>query len=259
LPRRANTSKAAILHSDRTQAERPLQRSAALLKTLAQPAILSPQSGTAPRGPMPPMPPRRPGTKPPATIHEQPPRLSPARTIAPIVPQTDPAQPDAWVNPPAPSPAVAEPPRQQAAPPAEEPSETGSNPAVAGSRTASVEAQKTPPTSTLHQPQPEGLVLYLAVLGEIRTVADLDGKAIALGAQEPAVERAIKQVFAAAGVTPIFVGDAQTDALRRLVAREVVAAPFLVGQPTELTSAVATLSRWDLRLLEIPLDLPRPR
>src|SRR3954462_6362177 len=116
FPRRANPSKAAILHSDRTQAERPLQRSATLLKTLAQPAILSPQSGTAPRGPLPPLPPRRPGTKPPATIHEQPPRLSPARTIAPIVPQTDPAQPDAWVNPPALSPAVAEPPRQQAAP-----------------------------------------------------------------------------------------------------------------------------------------------
>ena len=89
-------------------------------------------------------------------------------------------------------------------------------------------------------------------------MADLNGKPIALGAQEPAVERAIKQAFAAAGVTPIFVGDAQTDALHRLLAHEVVAAPFLVGRPIELTDEAATLSRSDLRLLELPLDLSQP-
>jgi len=64
--------------------------------------------------------------------------------------------------------------------------------------------------------------------------------------------------FVAAGVTPIFVGDAQTDALHRLLAREVVAAPFLVGRPIELTDEAATLSRSDLRLLELPLDLSQP-
>jgi TRAP-type uncharacterized transport system substrate-binding protein len=89
-------------------------------------------------------------------------------------------------------------------------------------------------------------------------VADLNGKPIALGAQEPAVERAIKQAFAAAGVTPIFVGDAQTDALHRLLAREVVAAPFQVGRPIELTDIATTLSGLDLRLLELPLDLSQP-
>jgi TRAP-type uncharacterized transport system substrate-binding protein len=119
----------------------------------------------------------------------------------------------------------------------------------------------TPSTSPLRQPEPKGSVLYLAVRSEIRTVADLDGKPIALGTQEPAVERAIKQAFAAAGVTPIFVGDAQTDAVQRLVAREIMAAPLgIIGQrpSTELTDVAATLSRSDLRLLELPLDLSQP-
>jgi len=99
------------------------------------------------------------------------------------------------------------------------------------------------------------------VHSEIRTVADLDGKAIALGAQKPAVEKAIKQAFAAAHVTPIFVGDAQTDALNRVATREVVAAPFLVGQPLtkELTGIAAMLAQSDLRLLEIPLGLLLPQ
>jgi len=104
-------------------------------------------------------------------------------------------------------------------------------------------------------------VLYLAVQSEIRTVADLNGKPIALGAQEPTVERAVKQAFAAAGVTPIFVGDAQTDEVQLLVDREVMAAPLGIGhQPaTELSDTAATLSQSDLRLLELPLDLPRPQ
>ena len=136
---------------------------------------------------------------------------------------------------------------------------TGSNPASAGSRTtASVEAQKTPSTSPPRQPEPERSVLYLAVPSEIRTLADLNGKPIALGAQEPAVESAIKEAFAAAGVAPIFVGDAQTDPMQRLVARKVMAAPFLVGEPIELTDIAATLPRSDLRLLELPLDLSQP-
>jgi hypothetical protein len=258
LPLRANPSNGTAPRFDRTPAEHPVQRSATRSKIPAQPAVLVAQSGTASRRPMPR---RQSASGLPAKIPEQLPRLSHARTTAPIVPQAGPAPPAPSVGPLARPPAVAEPPRQQADPSAEEPIVTGSNPALAGSRMASVEAQKTPSTSPLRQSEPEGSVLYLVVRGEIRTVADLNGKPIALGAQEPAVEKAIKQAFAAAGVAPIFVGDGSTDALDRLAAREVVAALFLVGQPrtTELTDIAATLSQSDLRLLELPLDLPRSR
>jgi len=260
LPHPANTSNAITLRFDETPAEHPDQRSAMRSKVLAQPAVLVAQSGTASRRPMP----RRQSTSGlPAKIPEQLPRFSPARTTAPIVPQAGPAPPAPSVGPLARPPAVAEPPRQQADPSAEEPTETGSNPALAGSRTtASAEARNTPSTSPLRQPEPKGSLLYLAVHREIRTVADLNGKPIALGAQEPAVERAIKRAFAAAGVTPIFVGDAQTDAVQRLVTREVMAAPlgiFSQRPATELTDTAATLSRSDLRLLELPLDLSRPQ
>src|SRR4051812_17698084 len=233
LPHPANTSNAAPLRFDPTpdaqHAGRPVQRSATRSKIPAQPAVLVAQRGAASRSPMPR---RQSASGLPAKIPEQLPRLSHARTTAPIVPKAGPAPPTPPVGPLARPPAVAEPPRQQADPSAEEPTVTGSNPASAGSRTtASVEAQKTSSMSPLRQPEPKRLVLYLAVQSEIRTLADLDGKRIALGAQDPAVESAIKQAFAAAGVAPIFVGDAQTDALHRLVAREVVAAPLgIIGQ-----------------------------
>jgi TRAP-type uncharacterized transport system substrate-binding protein len=124
-----------------------------------------------------------------------------------------------------------------------------------------VETRSAPPASLPRQPEPDGWFLYLVVPAEIRAVADLHGRPIALGAQEPAVAGAIKQALAAAGVTPIFVEDGSKDPLNRLVAREVVAAPFLVGRrlKTERTDIAATLSRLDLRLLEIPLDLPKSR
>jgi hypothetical protein len=263
LPHPVNTVNAITVQFDPTpddrHAERPVQRSATRSKIPAQPAVLVAQSGTASRSPMPR---RQSASGLPAKIPEQSPRLSQARTTAPIVPQAGPAPPTPPVGPLARPPAVAEPPRQQADPSAEEPPVTGSNPALAGSRTtASVEAQKTPSTSPLRQPEPKGSLLYLAVQSEIRTVADLNGKPIALGAQEPAVERAIKQAFAAAGVTPIFVGDAQTDEVQRLVDREVMAAPLGIGhQPaTELSDTAATLSQSDLRLLALPLDLPQPQ
>src|SRR3954468_7048919 len=243
LPHPANTSNAVTLRSDETPTERPVQRSATRSKIPAQPAVLAAQSGTASRSPMPR---RQSASGLPAKIPEQSPRLSQARTTAPIVPQARPAPPTPPVGPLARPPAV------------EEPPVTGSNPALAGTRTtASVETQKTPSMSPLRQPEPKGSLLYLAVQSEIRTVADLNGKPIALGAQEPAVERAIKQAFAAAAVTPIFVGDAQTDAVQQLVDREVMAAPLGIGhQPaTELSDTAATLSQSDLRLLELPLDL----
>src|SRR4051812_14469509 len=102
-----------------------------------------------------------------AKVPEQLSRLSHARTTASIVPQAGPAPPAPPVSPLARPPAVAEPPRQQAAPAAEEPTVTESNPTLAGSRTtASVEAQKTPSTSPLRQPEPKGSVLYLAVRSE---------------------------------------------------------------------------------------------
>jgi len=124
-----------------------------------------------------------------------------------------------------------------------------------------VETRSAPPASLPRQPEPDGWLLYLVVPAEIRAVADLHGRPIALGAQEPAVAGAIKQALAAAGVTPIFVEDGSKDPLNRLVAREVVAAPFLVGHrlTTERTDIAATLSRLDLRLLEIPLNLPKSR
>ena len=135
------------------------------------------------------------------------------------------------------------------------------------SRVASVEAQEDPPTLNLHQPEHKGLTLYLATLDEVRTMADLNSKAVALGAQEPEVEKAIKQAFAAARVAPVFVGDnetdatAATDALVRLAAREVAAAPFLTSRETtgSLAEAAAMLSELGLRLLEVPLDLPSPQ
>jgi hypothetical protein len=258
-PSPANMSNATVLRFDQTpavQAERPVQRSTARLKSLPRPTVLVAQRGPSPD---PPMPPRRLGSGPPTMVPERSPRLPQARAVGPILPLADPAPRASSVGLLARPAAVAEPRRQQLDPPAEEPTEIGSNLASAKSGWVSIEAQKTPSTSTLHQLQPESSVLYLAVRGEIRTVADLNGKPIALGAQEPAVERAIKQAFAAAGVTPSFVGDAQTDALRQLVAREVVAAPLLVGQPIELTDIADTLSRLDLRLLELPLDLPQPQ
>jgi len=102
--------------------------------------------------------------------------------------------------------------------------------------------------------------LFLAVDDEVRSVADLNGKAIALGEQEPAIEKSIKQAFAAARVAPNFVGDARTDAIGRLVDREVAAAPLVIGPATtELTELTATLSDLSLRLLEVPLDPQSPQ
>src|SRR3954470_20786224 len=162
LPHPVNTVNAITVQFDPTpdaqHAGHPVQRSATRSKIPAQLAVLVAQSGTASRSPMPR---RQSASGLPAKIPEQSPRLSQARTTAPIVPQARPAPPTPPVGPLARPPAVAEPPRQQADPSAEEPTVTGSNPALAGSRTtASVEAQKTPSMSPLRQPEPKGSLLY---------------------------------------------------------------------------------------------------
>src|SRR3954470_11427618 len=118
MPHQANTTKATIPRSDRTLGLHPVQRSATLSKPLAQSAVLSPQSGTAPHGPMPH---RRPGSGPPAKIPEQSPRLSSARALAPVLSQADLAQSAPSAGTLALPPAVAELSRQQAEPSAEEP------------------------------------------------------------------------------------------------------------------------------------------
>jgi len=128
------------------------------------------------------------------------------------------------------------------------------------SRVASAEVQGSPPTFNPNQPEHERLVLFLAVDDEVRSVADLNGKAIALGEQEPAIEKSIKQAFAAARVAPNFVGDARTDAIGRLIDREVAAAPLMIGPATtELPELTATLSDLSLWLLEVPLDPQSPQ
>jgi len=89
-------------------------------------------------------------------------------------------------------------------------------------------------------------------------LADLDGKPVALGAQEPALEKCIREAFASAHVTPNFVGDSGSDALGMVAKGEVMAAPLRVAarETPGLTAVGNALAATGFLLLRLPLNVP---
>jgi hypothetical protein len=285
LSRSSIAAKAITHRPDVKRAAGPVPRPVTLSKNVAQLASPSHQSAAILRGsPLP----QRPGSGSPAVTREQPPALPTVKGATPVTSQTNPVQTFSSPRPQPQLPASSEPPRHWSDPSSPEPSVIGSNPASARvgptaarpeaevgaferddrqtasllppPRVTSTEAQLTSPQPNLPQRERESLVLYLAVRDDIRSLADLNGKTIALSKEVLSAETAIKQAFAAARVTPNFVGDVGTDtladALGRLMRREVAATPFGVFPPQvkEPSGFTETLSQSGLRLLEVPLD-----
>jgi TRAP-type uncharacterized transport system substrate-binding protein len=123
---------------------------------------------------------------------------------------------------------------------------------------ASAEPQSPPSAPRTSRPDPERLSLYLVTQAEVRSLADLDGKPVALGAQGPALEKSIREAFANAHVTPNFVGGSESDALGMVANGEAMAAPLRVAarETPELTEVEKALAATGLRLLQLPLDVP---
>ena len=124
---------------------------------------------------------------------------------------------------------------------------------------ASAEPQSPPSAPRTSRPDPERLSLYLVTQAEVRSLADLDGKPVALGAQGPALEESIREAFANAHVTPNFVGGSEPDALGMVANGEAMAAPLLrvaARETPELTEVEKALAATGLRLLQLPLDVP---